>query len=83
MRADLSEFGAGEVVSRNEKNFREEVIRRLQDKLNTAIEEVVSDVSEELNERARTRQSRLSNKRAQEESTIAPKRYINPFAQDV
>jgi hypothetical protein len=78
MRADLSAFGAGEVVSRNEKNFREKVIRRLQEKLNTAIVEVVSDVSEELRrEHARPARLRKGALRA-----IAPALYINPFAED-
>jgi hypothetical protein len=78
MRADLSAFGAGEVVSRNEKNFQEKVIRRLQEKLNTVIVEVVSDVSAELRrEHARPTRPRKGALRA-----IARTLYINPFAED-
>ncbi len=86
MRADLSEFGAGEVVSRNEKNFREEVIRRLQERFNTAIVEVVSDVSEELErDRARPNKHRLRKKDLAESLARQPATdlvYANPFAED-
>src|ERR1700726_2359330 len=86
MRADLSAYGAGEVVSRNEKNFREEVIRRLQEKFNTAIVEVVSDVAEELErDRARPNKQRLRKKDLPEVLARRPATdliYANPFAKD-
>ncbi|MFZ3375156.1 MAG: hypothetical protein WA183_06350 [Chthoniobacterales bacterium] len=79
MRADLSAYGAGEVVSRNEKNFREEVIRRLQEKFNTAIVEVVSDVAEELErDRARPNKQRLRKKDLQALEFV----YANPYVED-
>jgi hypothetical protein len=81
IRGDLSKFGAGEVVSRNEKNFQDEVIRRLQEKFDAVIVEVVSDVSEELRrDRARPARPARPSKRALK--AITPTAYINPFAED-
>jgi hypothetical protein len=84
LRGDLSAQDAGEVVSRNEKNFREKVIRRLQEKFNTAIVEVVSDVSEELErERGRPGKQRLRKKDLADAFARQPGIdliYANPFA---
>jgi hypothetical protein len=76
MRADLSAFGAGEVVSRNKQNFEREVARRLQEKLCAAVVEIVSDVSEEF---ARPRPTRPARPRKKALKAIAPVAYISPF----
>jgi Crp-like helix-turn-helix domain len=80
-RADLSEFGAGEVVSRNEANLQERVIHVLRECFGTIVEAVCEEFAQ-----ARARKPshpRLNNKRAVEETAITPKRYINPFEQDI
>jgi hypothetical protein len=86
MRGDLSALDAGEVVSRNEKNFREKVIRRLQERFNTAIVEVVSDVSAEFErDRAQPQKGRLRKKDLAKTFALQPATdliYFNPFAED-
>src|SRR5436190_3744372 len=82
MRADLSAYDLGEFVSRNERFFWEKIVRRLQEKFNAAIVEVVSQVAECesacLQHRRRVRKKDLI--RAFTKSAINPA-YANPFSE--
>lgn len=79
IRADLSEFGAGEVVSRNGTKLQERIIQVLRESFGTIVEAVCQEFS-----RVRSRQAvrpRLSNKLPAIAQTNSPKQYINPFAE--
>ncbi len=81
IRADCTEYGAGEHVSRNGTNLQDRVIRALQNAFGTIVEAVRQEF-EYAHVRTPTR-PRQSNKRALDEEPIAAKRYINPFAKGV
>jgi len=82
MRADLSPYGLGEFVSRNERFFWEEIARQLKEKFNAAIAEVVSQIAERESERLpRRRYPRKKDlAHAFSKSAIDPV-YANPFAE--
>jgi Crp-like helix-turn-helix domain len=77
IRADLTKFGGGEVVSRNGINLQERVIRALRESFGTIVEAVYREFARS-KPRDSTR-SRISNKRAITSEANAPVRYINPF----
>jgi hypothetical protein len=87
MRGDLTAYDAGEFVSRNPRNFWEQVTRRLQERFNTTIVEVVSEVSQELphsknppqRRPPRLRKKFLARELAHRSQTTVA--YANPLAQ--
>jgi CRP-like cAMP-binding protein len=79
-RADLSAYGAGEVVSRNRVNLEERII----DALSSVFPSLVQAVREEFaRDRKRQTRPRSSNKRpSTPAAAAAPAKYINPFRQE-
>ena len=77
IRADLSEFDAGEIVSRNKSNFIERVSRALQEKFGPVMVEILSEEFE------RDRSKRPARVRKKDLKAFAPELvYANPFTED-
>jgi hypothetical protein len=77
IRADLSKYGAGEVVSRRRTNLN----HRIADVLRPFFEQAVEAICGEF-ERPPTPTPRLSNKRPLATRICTEVRYINPFSQN-
>jgi hypothetical protein len=83
IRADLSEFGAGEVVSRNEANLQERVIQVLRQSFGTIVEAVREEFARACTP-ARSIKPRLRKKDLAETLARQPATdlvYANPFAE--
>src|SRR5436190_15930335 len=79
MRADLSAYGLDPVVRRSERAFWEEIVRRLQEKFNAVIVEVVSDVSKKVEgNRLPLRRPQVRKKDLRAVEFV----YANPFVED-
>jgi hypothetical protein len=84
IRADVSKYGAGEVVSRNATNLQDRVVEILREHFGAIVEAVYQEFSRA--GRPKASKPRSSNKRAalqQPPAVVAPKRHINPFVKDV
>ena len=79
MRADLSKYGAREVVSRNSANLQDRVIERLREHFGAIVEAVYHEFSRAGRPKAAT--PRSSNKLAAMPQSSAAIRYINPFTE--
>lgn len=79
IRADLTAYGGPVIVSRNEANLRDRIVRALRDSFGTLAEIVWREFSRS----RRPSHPRVNNKRCQTEESGWPKRYINPFEKDV
>ena len=79
MRADLSKYGAREVVSRNSANLQDRVIERLREHFGAIVEAVYHEFSRA--GRPKAAKPRSSNKLAAIAQSSAEIRYINPFAE--
>jgi hypothetical protein len=79
IRADLSAYGAGEIVSRNKANLQERVLRALRDSFGATVEAVYREFA--CVGRQAPARPRISNKRPAQPKLTTPVQYINPFSE--
>jgi hypothetical protein len=79
IRADLSQIGASEVVSRNATNLQDRIVEKLREHFGAIVEAVYQEFSRA--GRPKAARPRSSNKLAALPQPAAPVRYINPFTE--